>query len=425
MLTTLPADRSKIIMPDLDRIATQTSLVIRKSPRFTPGAFLQSLLSAVVTGKASFNQIVADLKSRALVPMARQSMHERIGITSTAFLMRVLGELTAQRFAPSCAALEGSPIRRLLIEDASAQVMPKANATEFPAHGNHHGPTAGVKIDLAYDLLTGNILSHSLHLATEQDKDIGKDLIARLLPGDLVLRDMGYFSLKEFTLVEVAGAWWLTRLPLNVGVFLKGSNPVEEILKRTKKNMIDLPAHAGEQGKPCRFIALRASPEVTEARRRERREKAKKSGKSPCAKGLVRDGWHLMLTNLPTELADARKLSIIYRARWAVEIQFRAWKQSLDMTGALNRRSNTHHIHAIVLSAMIAHQLGMKMAHAIGAGIDRSRLSYEKLYEIFAGYIIRARDFHELAHFDPDPRHIKRDKRNRKSTVDSGILALT
>jgi hypothetical protein len=29
--------------------------------------------------------------------------------------------------------------------------MAKSNAEDFGAHGNHHGPTAGVKIDLAYD----------------------------------------------------------------------------------------------------------------------------------------------------------------------------------------------------------------------------------------------------------------------------------
>jgi hypothetical protein len=85
--------------------------------------------------------------------MARQSMYERIGATSTAFPMNLLFELTLQRFVPVADALKNGKIRRILIEDASAQVMPKANANEFPAHGNHHGATAGVKIDPAYDLL--------------------------------------------------------------------------------------------------------------------------------------------------------------------------------------------------------------------------------------------------------------------------------
>ena len=164
---------------------------------------------------------------------------------------------------------------------------------------------------------------------------------------------------------------------------------IEDALKRSKHDTIDLPAHAGKQGKACRFVALRASPEVVAARRKERRDKAKKSGKAPCAKGLVRDGWHLMLTNLPTGLADAGKLATIYRARWAVEIQFRAWKQSLDMDRALNRRSNTHHIHAIVLAAMIAHQLGMKVAKATTERIGRERVSYERLYDILTAHLIK------------------------------------
>jgi IS4 transposase len=43
------------------------------------------------------------------------------------------------------------------------------------------------------------------------------------------------------------------------------------------------------------------------------------------------------------------QLSAIYRARWAVEIQFRAWKQVLNLDKALNRKSNEHHLQALVL----------------------------------------------------------------------------
>ena len=70
-------------MPDLDLLATQTRLVIRRSPKFSPGGFLQSLLSSVATGMASLNQIVGDLKDRVDAPMLRQSLHERFDIVST------------------------------------------------------------------------------------------------------------------------------------------------------------------------------------------------------------------------------------------------------------------------------------------------------------------------------------------------------
>ena len=81
-------------------------------------------------------------------------------------------------------------------------VLAKSNADAFAAHGNHHGKTAGVKIDLAFDLLTGSFVSHGLYAATEQDKSIGKEFIIEVWRGDLVLRAMGYFSLSEFTAIE-------------------------------------------------------------------------------------------------------------------------------------------------------------------------------------------------------------------------------
>jgi hypothetical protein len=75
--------------------------------------------------------------------------------------MVVLCDLMEQRFRPAVAALGGTGIRRILVEGSSGQVLPKANCDNFPAHGNHRGATAGVKIDFAFDLLSGSIVSHS------------------------------------------------------------------------------------------------------------------------------------------------------------------------------------------------------------------------------------------------------------------------
>ena len=60
-----------------------------------------------------------------------------------------------------------------------------------------------------------------------------------------------------------------------------------------------------------------------------------------------------------------------------VGIQFRAWKQALNLGKALNRKSNPHHLQALVLTGMIAHQLGMNIARRIGNLLGRARLSYE------------------------------------------------
>ncbi len=177
-------------------------MIIRSSRKFTAAGFLQSLLSSVATGLASLNQIAGDLKDSDHPGMARQFLHQRFDIRSTAFLMSILCDLMQQRYRTVGKAIQSGKIRRILIEDASGQVMRKSNADAFPAHGNHHGKTAAVKIDLAFDLLTDSIVSHSLQAATEQYKSIGKEFVIEVRRGDLVLRDMGYFSLSEFTAIE-------------------------------------------------------------------------------------------------------------------------------------------------------------------------------------------------------------------------------
>ena len=329
-----PAGRSWSSLPDLDLIASQTRLIIRNSRKFTAAGFLQSLLSSVVTGLASLNQIAGDLRDRNHPGMARQSIHQRFDIRSTAFLMAILCDLMQQRYSTAATAIKGSEI-------------------------------------------------------------------------------------------ELREAWWLTRLPLTTGVMLEDGKSLEKLLKSFRGDIIDLDTIVGAQGKKCRLVAMRAAPEVAAARRAERRKKARECGKSPCPKGLIRDGWHLMLTNLGKEQADVSQLAAIYRARWAVEIQFRAWKQALNLGKALNRKSGEHHLQALVMAGMIAHQLGMKIAQRIGTIVGRARLSYEKRYDLLAVRLIKASTLAEVVAFDPDPRHVERDKRIRKSPVESGILALT
>lgn len=424
MFKASPADRSLPSLPDLDLIASQTGLVVRKSAKFTPDAFLQSLLAAVATGQGSLNDMVGILKPLVAASMARQSFHERLGRESTAFLLAVLSALMEQRFMPAGVALAHGAIRRIVVEDSTSLVMPKANSECFPAHGNRHGCTAGVKIDFAFDLLSLSIIAHTLQLATEQDKTIGKDLVDEVLEGDLVLRDMGYFILAEFDEIEARGAFWLSRLPLTTNAVVGKGIRLEDYLKRCDKDVVDLEAVVGTAGKKCRLVAVRACSAVAAARRAERRSKARERGTKPCPDGMVRDGWHLMVTNLSAAQATVNQLVAVYRARWAVEIEFRGWKQSLNLEKSLNRRSNEDHMQALVLAGMIAHQLGMRIAARFRHLATRSRLSCERLYHQLAIHLIRSRSFAETDAFNPEWRHVKQDTRNRQSPVKSGIQAL-
>ena len=107
-------------------------MIIRHSRKFTAAGFLQSLLSSVVSGLASLNQIAGDFKDMNHPGMARQSLHQRFDIRSTAFLMAVPCDLMQQRHS-TAAKPPDIPQLSPLAEEGSGRLARSPAAAFTPA----------------------------------------------------------------------------------------------------------------------------------------------------------------------------------------------------------------------------------------------------------------------------------------------------
>ena len=361
----------------------------------------------------------------ATLGMSKQAVHKRFNKFAIAFLLQVISDLLTNHCSDALDEFSRSGFKRILVEDSTTLRLPKANAELFPAHGNSSGSTAGVKCDLCYDLLSQQPIAFDLHRATEQDRTIGKETLALARKDDLLLRDMGYFDLSEFAYLEGIGAFWFTRLPLTVNLVSTSEISLETLLKNALGNQIDMDVFVGEVRHKCRLVAVRADKQTAEKRRRDRRSKAHELGKTASSAALERDGWHLMLTNLPPERISVATLAGLYRSRWAVEIQFRAWKQSVHIATALNRKSSKWHIEALVCGSMIVALIGLKQMAIYARQVGLAILSPEKIMDWITTDILGRKDPEELAADPPELRYVQRDVRTRKSTVIQGIAALS
>jgi len=70
----------------------------------------------------------------------------------------------------------------------------------------------------------------------------------------------------------------------------------------------------------ARLLALPVSPQIAEQRRAHLLEKARDQGHVPSAEALALADWNLMVTNIPAALLQAQEVSLLYRARWQMEI---------------------------------------------------------------------------------------------------------
>lgn len=404
---------------DLDSLARQSGLITRHSRKFSAHGFLLGLLQCATRGTSSLNHLAMALGGFERAAMSRQALHKRLGPESGDFLVRVVGALVSHHRRRRLRPLPDSPFGRILVEDSTVIPMAKSNAGHFPNNGNCKGQTAGCKINLLTDLLGGRVVSSRMHAARRPDQALASDILPHCRPGDLVLRDMGYFTLEALRGIGARDAFWISRMPASISLADLNGERLEERLKRTRRNRLDIPVIIGserwnQQPLRARLVATRLSPEEAAGHRRHRRREARRHGNTPSRLGLLRDGWRLVVTNLDPSVFPGDRVDELYAARWSVEIQFRAFKQACRLGPSLNHRTGRHHIEALVYAAMIFQLLGLR-EHAVMRGrMGKGRQpSLEKVSNAYAAYLntLCATNLH--VRFKPDPRHLYHDLRKR------------
>ena len=423
---TPPSASSLLPEAVLHSIARSSGLVTRTSHKFTPRAFVLALLGAVSGGASSLNQIAAGLACLAPHAMSRQGLHGRFSERSSAFLEALVGSVVARRAGRAFAALRGGPFRRVLVEDSTVVSMSKGNAEAFPNDGNGKVDTAGSKVDLVTDLLSGEAVAARFCPAREPDQKLASEIFEHCREGDLVLRDMGYFCAHALDDMDTRGVYWISRLPATVSLRDRRGRPLLEILKAARRKRVDIQVEVGSRTPvACRLVATRLSEEQAAANRRARRRSSKRHGTRPKKEALLRDGWSLVVTSVPKDTLPAAKVWDLYAQRWSVEVAFRAAKQSTNTAKALGHKSSEHHIKALVLATALLAVLGMKVYSRLRAAPEQEGgASLEKICDLFANYISRrSRDSIDEP-FEPDPRHYSHDKRARPTLWQSINLAL-
>jgi len=421
--------QSFLNITDFSRIAKESGFVKRKSSKFCPQKFVLSLLNCVSTGKCSFFALAENLGKISERSLSRQAIFFRMNESCNVFLKSVVSSLISHQSKgigiPEIATQ--SKLSRILVEDSSIQKMNNLNCDSFPGHGNQNGKTASFKLDLAYNLLDGRIIHQEFSASTVQDSTLGKKLLNQISHGDLVLRDMGYFALADFKVIQEQGADWLSRLPVKVRVLLANGKAIEKTLADKEKDFIDCEVIIGISGQKCRLVGYRADRKVANERRRRRYLDKKRKGRTtkPDRQSNLRDSWHLMLTSVSKERVTPKDLMALYRTRWDVEIRFRAWKGSLKLDKAFARKSNKHHLMALVYTSFIHQVLAMTVGAKLGAVHGHERISLERLANSLSSLL------QKLPNFDPETtitfhdRHVFREHRRRPYYKAKGIKVLT
>lgn len=316
-------------------LAQQCGFTRRTSRKLTPLLFVQATVLLVSQSTVSLRRWAALIGVLGDVCLAKQSLWERINVRAVAFLQAVLALVLARRLQLPAAARPAAlkSFHRVLVQDSTTiQLAPKL-AAAFPGSRNQRGARHGqLKIQALYDLLAQRFVSFSLSGFNRNDQAAAYDVVRGVRAGDLVLRDLGYFVIASLQQIAQAGAFFLSRLRLDTGLWdVRTGKPLNLLGQLQRHSQFDGEVLLGAAKFPVRLVAVKL-PEAVAAERRRKARANRDRRCHPTARSLALLGWAIFVTNVPRTAWSSKTVAQVYGLRWRIETIFKTWKSHFRMT---------------------------------------------------------------------------------------------
>jgi hypothetical protein len=299
--------------------------------------FFDSLLyDATSEGTKSYNQMAVEVKSTHRVDISGQGIDQRYNQGARKYILELIsGQLASQVFR-SIDIGWSRHFKRVTILDGTKFDLPGNLKEIFPGFGGS-ASKAGLCIQYELDIKSGEVIDLSLHSAKISDTKYALQTVDSVQKGDLTIRDLGYFVLDYFKIIQKKGAFFLSRLNTNVQVFddklqkLDFAKLYQEMTSsKTKRH--DIMVYIGGKDKvPVRLIIELMPDEVLAKRLRKINKENKKKGHRTSEEYKDRARFNLFITNIKQEMLDGDTIANIYRIRWQVELIFKVWKSVFGM----------------------------------------------------------------------------------------------
>lgn len=366
----------------------RTSDLVQRRSKLDGLTFLQMWVWACVEQPAvtlgRLQQVAADLG----VTISKSGLQQRLTAAAVTFMQTLFGHV--QTCLHQQVALPVPLLARFTavhLRDATAIALPETEAliAKFPATGGN-GPKAGLKLQVWFEWLRGNLDALWQTDGRVPDQRATQHLAA-LVPGGLVLADLGYFVLTSLEAMAAAGAYFISRFDTGTGVRDSQSGLPFDLLAHLQhlpatQRQVELSLLVGlRMCLPCRLLAVRLAPAQVAQRHRKAQAAARHKGRQVTAQKLAWLEWSVYVTNVPADWLTLRQIVLVYALRWQVELLFKLWKSQ----GQLDRIAGQ--LAPRILCEVYAKLIGLVLFSYLIAPLRRAEaereLSVPKAWDIF------------------------------------------
>ncbi len=400
--------QSKLNSETLQMIGEKHSFSRRKSKFQTAELVALCVWLSQQVATTSLTQLSSLLEVQTGISITAEALNQRFNHSAVMTLKEIFSSLLSSEFKnPIFNCLnENFPFKRLRLLDSTTFQLPDMFSSSYRGFGGS-SHTAGIKIQLEYDLFNGQFLNIYAGAGSKNDKTYGSECLESIQKEDLCIRDLGYFDLKDLYMIEKQGAFFVSRIKLNTRIYTKNSTPKTcingEIKKYSMYKLLDLEAimnklKPGEtieiesvycgncQKLPARLICYRLTEEQLKNRRKKQIFTAKKKGFLLTEKSKHLSGLNVYITNISSECIKKEKIHNLYSLRWQIELLFKTWKSlfGIQHCKKIKKERLECHLYGQLISILISSTTMFKIRKLLYEKDGEELSEYKGIYVVKA-----------------------------------------
>lgn len=316
------------------------SRFIQRSSKITAVKFLDLLLYNTSQDQCfSLNRLSVGAKTQCDVNISKQGLDQRMNGHAVAFVRGLLEKQLTYQVSQNLDVGLMKHFNRVCIKDSTKFDIHEQLEEWFPGFKGC-ASSASACVQYEFDLKRGQVIDLDITPGNRPDVKDAKEKTWNIRENDLIIRDLGYFSLDILSKAKQAGAYFLSRLNLKTNVYEQINNVFIELdfgklyryMKQNEINRMEKQVFIGKENKlPVRLFIELMPDQVYEQRVRKVKAFNKKKGHKTSTEYTDRARLNLFITNASEQILTARAIPLFYKVRWQIELIFRVWKSTFGI----------------------------------------------------------------------------------------------
>lgn len=285
--------------------------------------------------------------------VSKQGVFDRLHGGAAAFAEELLKKALLQQSVRCFNSQLFDCFKRVLLHDSTTLKLPQELASVFPGNHSRGEQKAVARIQNIVDIKAMKYIRLSLGAFTQNDQSASSDILSLVKKDDLVMRDLGYFSIAVFEKLIKVGANFVSRLKYGITITDRYGKAVllKDLLKQ--KGGVDRWVYIGKEKKiRVRLVMIPVPPQ--EAAEKIRKAKQDRDARLNHSKEYYQWlAFNVYITTVDKDVWTAKQVYKAYSVRWQIEIIFKSWKSGFNLQYVLHEGCTNEHRVKVTIFLML------------------------------------------------------------------------